>query len=441
MIKSLYRGIAPALMVSMASIAFETPAYAQSRSAFGETVADDGVRNRQRPEYDPIGIRAGSFMLYPTVDQETGYDSNPRNAPKGIVDDSFFYSIAPNLEIQSTWSRHALQFDVGSDSDFFLNGATADDNNTDIETNGFGRLDIGGQTSVSVDAGWQKGNEGRGDPESPAGAEEPTEFTTTRAGVTVQSGFNRLTYSTGIEATYSKYKDVDLIGGGIQQNGDRDQRTVEATARVGYEFSPGYTAFVRGSINNRDFQDNVDRSGNNRDSKGYEVNAGLQTEVTNLVTGEVFAGYLTQKYERQPTAAAQDLNDVNGVTFGTSLTWYPSPLLTANLRVNRSVEDTILPGASGRLATGVNASADYELRRNIIVTPSVGWSRDKYETDTSAGLIERNDTIVSSGLSATVLINRRASVEAGYDFTKRNSNIDSQDYNQHVLGMNLRLQI
>ena len=63
--------------------------------------------SRQIDPYEPLGIRAGAFILRPAIDLSTGYDSNPGrdSTPKG----SPFYIVAPELQATSDWQRHEFR--------------------------------------------------------------------------------------------------------------------------------------------------------------------------------------------------------------------------------------------------------------------------------------------------------------------------------------------
>jgi hypothetical protein len=57
--------------------------------------------------YERLGTRAGAFIFYPAIELTGGYDSNPENATNGksVV----FGTVAPELRLQSAWSRHELK--------------------------------------------------------------------------------------------------------------------------------------------------------------------------------------------------------------------------------------------------------------------------------------------------------------------------------------------
>ena len=60
--------------------------------------------------YAPLGIRAGAFDLFPAVELIGGYNTNPGHEPAGQA--AWFYTVVPELRVQSNWSRHEFKADL-----------------------------------------------------------------------------------------------------------------------------------------------------------------------------------------------------------------------------------------------------------------------------------------------------------------------------------------
>ncbi|MGD1935559.1 MAG: outer membrane beta-barrel protein, partial [Candidatus Phaeomarinobacter sp.] len=84
-----------------------------------------GVADRERPEYDPVGIRAGGFIIYPATTASVEFTDNLFNAPTNEEDDTVF-AISPELLVETQWSRHALNFEAGLTSNFHSNNDSDD---------------------------------------------------------------------------------------------------------------------------------------------------------------------------------------------------------------------------------------------------------------------------------------------------------------------------
>jgi hypothetical protein len=60
--------------------------------------------------YAALGLHAGAFALYPAIELIGGYDTNPAHTPAGTG--ASLYTVAPELQAQSNWSRHELKADL-----------------------------------------------------------------------------------------------------------------------------------------------------------------------------------------------------------------------------------------------------------------------------------------------------------------------------------------
>ncbi|MEZ6024428.1 MAG: outer membrane beta-barrel protein, partial [Hyphomonadaceae bacterium] len=139
-----------------------------------QTVENESVsvRDRPRPETDPLGARVGGFDLFARLDLGVTTTDN-LFAEETNEDDDIIYSIAPHLRLTSHWSRHQIEADAGG-------RATMHDDfdNEDAETYYAGirgRLDIGGNSNVSGGARLAHEVESRTDPDAPTGG-DPVEY-------------------------------------------------------------------------------------------------------------------------------------------------------------------------------------------------------------------------------------------------------------------------
>ena len=97
------------------------------------------VRIRQQPGYEPVGVRAGSWMFYPSLTAGGFYDSNvfSSNIMKRA---DMALRVHPAMFARTLWDRHevALQADVWSD--FYRNNPGLDQTNASIRERG--RIDV-----------------------------------------------------------------------------------------------------------------------------------------------------------------------------------------------------------------------------------------------------------------------------------------------------------
>src|SRR6185312_16836833 len=76
---------------------------------------DTPVKTRLQPGYEPVGVRSGPWMFYPSVTAGAVYDSNVF-ASNTLKRSDIAAVIHPSLRVESLWERHAamLQADVSS---------------------------------------------------------------------------------------------------------------------------------------------------------------------------------------------------------------------------------------------------------------------------------------------------------------------------------------
>lgn len=413
--RHILAGVAPLVL---ASLAVTLPAQAQLAQPEGPQA------RAERDPYAPIGFPVGGFRLFPKVTVAETYTDNVFATPNNEVDD-FITTIAPSLSLESDFNNHALYLRGGAligrywDKD--------DENFEDYDIGAGGRLDVTRAFQLTGDALYKTGHEERGDPNDQSGL-EPTETQTSnlQLGAKYKPSLISLQGMAGL--THRTFDDVKTAAGANVNNSDRDRNEYLVGTRVGYEFLPSYEVFVDGSYNKRDYDDALDDSGFNRDSDGYRFGAGLGIALTNLLIGDVSAGYLAQNYDDTR------LKDVTGYDADVGLTWLPTQLTTVRLEIGRTVNETTSANAAGFLTTRYAVIVSHELLRNVVLGASAAYSLDDY-----SGVAREDDTI-ALGLSAVYKITRMYSVGAKYDFRDRDSDVASEAFTENMMQVSLTVQ-
>ena len=312
------------------------------------------VAERPRPDYDAVGIRAGSFLFLPELSISETYNDNIF-ARQSNTDHDFITKVLPKVTLNSDWNNHALNFSAGADI-----GRNLRSTNEDYEDYNFaadGRVDIRRDTSATANVKYEQLHEDRGSPDDVGGI-TPTEYTKLSSGIGFRNKWNRVSMTVGLDAEMQDYDDVATTGNPIN-NDDRDRDQYTLSTRLGYEIVPEYEGFVKASYNTIDYDAGVDDNGFNRDSDGYEITAGTRLDLSGVLSGDVFAGYRSQDYDDAR------LETISGPVVGAALTWNVTALTTVKGSVSRTVLETTQSGASGFFNTRVGASVDHELRRNL----------------------------------------------------------------------------
>ena len=200
------------------------------------------ILDRPKPELDPLGVRAGSFLIFPKVELGTTYDDNVF-ATENDEEGDFLFQVLPTVTAQSDFSRHQLRFSAGADVGRYADQTS--ENYIDYFVTGAGRFDVTGDSALLTNLSYRQLHEDRGDPNSPTTASEPIEFSRTNAELAYQQRFNRVTGRIGIGAENENYDDVASITGTTLDQDNRDRWAYSATGQVGYDLYPGYQPFLR----------------------------------------------------------------------------------------------------------------------------------------------------------------------------------------------------
>ena len=384
--------------------------------------------NRARPELDPLGVRAGGMMLFPSIELGLAYDDNVYRQSSDVATDSVRY-FRPRMYGVSRWSRHEFRFDAGLDSSDFTELNT--ENLTNWYTGLGGRLDISRDSWLRADLTLRKLNEERGNPESPFTALKPVSRRMSDFSVEAFRRLNRLTL--GIEATYTglAYEDaVDAINGRPLMQSDRDRSERAISGRIGLNIASGTELFLRRTnfIRRYDRPQSVDLYV--RDSDGSETAFGLRLDLGTLIGGEVFGGYRKQTYDRD-----ERLPEVKGISYGGALTWNATPLTTIRGTASRTINESALRQASGYLASSLVLGLDHELRRNLLIGGGLSLTSNEYVG------IERDDEILTGTIRAIWKFNRRTRAEGGFRMQDRESTFLQDNYDKNYFYLNVRFSI
>ena len=168
--------------------------------------------------------------------------------------------------------------------------------------------------------------------------------------------------------------------------------------------------------------------GHTLDSQGYRALSGFTVELTNLISAEFGAGYVQQRFV-DPT-----IGTIEGPTYRARLTWRPTRLLDVHFNAEQLVTQTADTSSVGVLANALQLGADYELRRNIILSLAAG-----YESDQFFGQL-RKDHVITSDASVKYLLNRFGAISVFHRYTARNSDNPAFSYDKNQVGINVTAQ-
>ena len=386
------------------------------------------VRDRARPEIDPLGVRLGSFLLFPEIATGLVYNDNVFATQNGTKSD-FIATVLPRFDLRSDFGRHELRLVAQAEAARYFDNTS--ENYVDYSLAGSGRLDVGTQGALSGGLAHRRAHEGRGDPDSQTNVndrDEPIIYTVTGGNAAYRQGFGRFNASIGLGADYFDFSDVDRRNGATASQDFRNRWAYQTQGRLGYEIQPGYEAFVRGTFSVIDYEKR-DLAGFDRNSDGFEAVVGARLDVTGLIVGEVFAGYLERDYD-DPR-----LKDFDGLTFGGRLDWAVTQLTTIYGITRRSVLETTRFNASSIEQTLFAVGVDHELFRQFILDGQVRRVTDSFQG------VDIEDQYWRLTFGGTYTFNRNMFVNAGYTFETRDSDVVNRDYDANIVSIRLGFRI
>jgi hypothetical protein len=429
MMNYVSRRLLCALIVACIGSALSEQANAQSadykRPGFGKRGVGQGdwvfvpplqsVFLRPRPDYDPNGLRFGSFLLYPELSVQSAYDSNVFDEDSDTHDDVIF-TATPAFRLESDWNVHML----GAEG--FVTGEkhVKETDEDAVEGNGtiFGRLDITNDDTFFGSGSYSHLVDPRSDPNNQNA--ERTEFDRWTARTGYVHEFSRINLRLDGQAQRYDYTD--------SADNDRDRNVFTVGTRVTYALSPRISPFVEIGFREENFDASIDDSGVDRDDQQYAAGVGARVLITDLLLGEVSVGIQHTVFEDKT------LDDVTSPRVAGQLTWNITELTSIILRAGMTQEPTTQAGSSIEVITRASARVEHELLRNLLVFGEAGYKNDDFED------IDRTDNSFLASIGGEYLLNRNFSFFGQYDFELRDSNVPGDDFLDNVVLIGARVQ-
>jgi hypothetical protein len=320
--------------------------------------------------YAQLGMRAGTFLVYPSVELSTGYDTNPQHVPGG--QSSSLFVVAPELQVQSDWSRHSLTADIKGTYDEYGADLSPSLNRPYFDSTIDGRIDVLRDTQILLENRYLLTTTNPGSPNLQAGLARLPIYTDIGGTLGLQQSFNRLQLT--IKGTFDRttYDNSVLTDGEIVSNAEQNYNQYGGIARIAYEYDPGFKPFVEVDEDQRIYDQQFDAAGLQRNSTGTSVQVGGDVNLFGSLTGEMAAGYLERVY-KDPT-----LPNISGAIVNGSLIWQADALTTAKLTTASTVTESILPGTSGEFSRDFNLQVDHAFLLRLIGTIQGGYGHDDY---------------------------------------------------------------
>lgn len=403
------------------------------------------VLSRARPEYDPLGVRVGDFIIRPEIDESVGYDSNVlgTSPSKGAFD----FDTQGSVRANSDWGRNSLGAAVTVD-DRRLTSETLEDRTDWTATLG-GTYEIGRDVLTLAASHFSLHQD-------PTGIDTqqftvPGQFTTNPIPYTLDdvrasyaTTFGRFGLTPAVDFEHLSFSNLKLfsingapipgpVGGtvaGVPINQSyRDRDILEGSVTGRYEFAPLRNAVLVVRDVNTDYNSSqASDFGPARSSNAVEVLAGLDYVADAVWRYRALVGYEVRDFN-SPLYKSHSAPIVEA-----NVIWQPSGLTTVTAKLLRTIEDASDENVSGYDYTSAKLSVDHEYARNILLSGYLAAQRADYLQTTN------NETYYGVGAGVTWLVNRHVRLTATNDVTQREASSNfGPNYFENVTLLQIRL--
>jgi hypothetical protein len=329
------------------------------------------VPQRQLPlaggdPYAPLGMRAGSFILLPSLDLAGNYSTNPQHAST-TPSSAMSGVVMPELQAISDWDRHSLTADIVGSWTQYGENLVPSLNVPYFSSTVDGRVDVTHDTQIVVENRYLLNTDNPGSPNLQAQLSRLPINTDLGGTLGIAHEFNRLSFA--LLGTYdtAQYDNSLLTDGEQVSNVTRNFNQTAGILRLSYDLDPGLKPFVQVQEDQRTHPFDAQRN-----STGTSVQVGGDVDLFGSLTGEMAGGWLIRSYD-DPTMA-----NISGFIANGQLIWQATPLTTAKLGAASEVYETTVAGASGQFTHDLNLEIDHAFLPWIIGILQTGYGTDDY---------------------------------------------------------------
>jgi len=372
-----------------------------------------------RPVTDPyaaLGLELGGLILYPALEVGPVYTSNVGSSATDAQSD-IGLSVIPSLRFESDWVRHSWRGQATGDFVTYLENHDYD--SMQIDAGSAFRLDIRRTTRAEFDASYVLGQESSADSEVPDTAIGNRTDHTLAANAAIIHDLGGFEGRARLGIERQIFEDVDLSGGGSEDNSDRNNYTPSLALRLSYTDPPALKPFVELAYEPRFHDEKLDRNGLRRDSQGIMASVGVTLDQGPFWSGEMALVYIMRDYE-DSALATNDAIGING-----NLTWSPTDLTSVMMTLATGLNESASATSSGTKTWSGRIEVAHDLRENLTLLGGFGVEFEKFSGGT--------DTTLAPNLGVEWQLNPNLAWTAGYDGTWFEAAGSGQNYNEQRL--------
>ncbi|TWF51906.1 outer membrane beta-barrel protein [Neorhizobium alkalisoli] len=381
-------------------------------------------QEQPRTPVDPTGIRLGTFMLRPSVNQSVNTEITRESGRKETRD---FLATGIRGTLTSDWSRHALTVTGEGTFEHDFAGNRQRKNDPEGRLDADLRLDLSDDTVAHIKGGYGFTREDNDDPNAIGGAAVQSGVNEFDGGLSLQRDLGRIRALAAVDGRRYVYTDAKLSDGTVLNMKDRNRSSIDGRLRLGYELSAALIPFAEIATGHTFYDRKRDASGYERSSRSYALRTGIEFDLGEKLRGEVGTGYQMVRYDDER------LDNVGAITFDGNAIWSPQRGTDVNFGLRSTVQDSTTAGQSGWVQYDLTAALAHEMRDNLVarlsgsatfrnfrggsdgsnitwvIGPGLTWNINRYldltgdiEYERTTGDNSSNQNIVRAGVGLTL---------------------------------------
>jgi hypothetical protein len=410
-------------LVAAVPNAFAQGVVAPNAQSFLEPTATTEINPFEKPNREYNGLKAGNWMLYPSLFVGASFDSNVKQSNAGGASDVGL-RLTPTLVAARNTGVHNTLFYALADVNLYRQNSQSDIVNARLGFQHIWEASRDLAFKLNAEASRLEDASTNGQTYNDV-ALRPTFYEVYTTGLSARKSFGKVFVASGVAFANTTYEDTPTSSGFSISQKLRDFNALVASNRFGYQVTPLFYAF--GEVDGvwRDYYNN-----NPLNSNGYRVVGGLGTDRVGLVRGEVFGGYQAQFYQ------SARIGSVGGGVLGGKLSWYPTSYATISATVDQTIGESAVPTTSNpnglaTYATTPQLSVDYALSQSWTAQLRAGLVHTSYFRSSRID----NSWTLGGTLSFKILKNLALTLDES--FTKLASNQPENDYVRSITSMGL----
>lgn len=362
------------------------------------------VMQRQRPDYDPLGIRRGSVLIYPRIDLGLGGSDNVFLSSSDKRADGYA-AFSPSVRAETDWSRHEVSLTAGGRFRRYFDNPRR--NIDEWNVGGLGRLDLGSTFAVTAQGQAARTQEDPFNGATDANVAALSRYRRNLAGIKGEYRQGHVRAMLSYDFQNFNFAPIALGNGTSISQANRDRSLNRVAGQLEYAFSPSLATYGQLSYIKTDYSTPISPGVPNRDSDGYRAIVGFSLDVSGFYRGVVGIGYTRRDF------ISPLYKDVGGLSAEAQLEYFPSDLTTFTLNMRRTIEDSNIGILSAYFDNRVSLKVDHELRRNVIVSLGGEYAKQDY-----IGVSTLDDIWRVRG-GARYLVSRMVSIQGDLSYGNR----------------------